>query len=211
MKKLVLIGGGGHCKSCIEVIESTKEYEIIGILEKNTTDIQSDVLGYPILGDDELIPTMIQQNCVFLITIGQIKSANLRIKLFDTIKNNGGELVTIIAPTAYVSSKTKIAEGTIIMHHAFVNTGVEIGTNCIVNTKAVLEHEVKVGNNCHISVNAVLNGAVEIGDNCFVGSNAVFYQTVSIVSNTLIGAGSVVAKSLKNDGIYLGNPLRKIQ
>jgi sugar O-acyltransferase (sialic acid O-acetyltransferase NeuD family) len=209
MKKLILVGGGGHCKSCIDVIESTKEYEIVGILEKNT-DNQTHILGYPILGNDDLIPTLANEGYEFLITVGQIKSADIRIKIFDFIKKSGGRLATIIAPTAYVSQYATIGEGTIIMHQAFVNAEVTVGNNCLINTKATLEHEVNVGNHCHISVNAVLNGAVIIHDNCFIGSSAVLYQCVSIMPNTLIGAGSVVSKSLKSEGVYVGNPLKKI-
>jgi sugar O-acyltransferase (sialic acid O-acetyltransferase NeuD family) len=210
MKKLILIGGGGHCKSCIEVIESMGLYEIEGILEKNT-EKESHILGYPIIGNDDLIPSLIKQDVEFLITVGQIKSPNLRIKLAQLVKELSGKLATIIANTAYVSKHSIIGEGTIVMHKAFINASVEIGTNCIINTNAILEHDTKVGHNCHISVNAILNGNVEIGNDCFVGSNAIFYQGVTIMPNTLIGAGSVVENSLKKEGVYLGNPLKKIR
>lgn len=210
MKKLILIGGGGHCSSCIEVIESTGIYKIEGILEKNSEKNRL-ILGYPIIGNDNLIPDLAKQNFEFLITVGQIKSPDARIKLTQIVKESGGKLATIIAKTAYISKHSKIGEGTIIMHQAFVNAGVIVGNNCIINTRAVLEHDVKVGNNCHISVNAILNGEVVIGDNSFIGSNSVFYQNVAIMPNTLIGAGTIVKKILKKEGIYLGNPLKKIK
>lgn len=209
MKKLILVGGGGHCKSCIDVIESTKEYEIVGILDRNTENT-THILGYPIIGNDDLIPSLAKQGYEFLITVGQIKSAAIRIKLLTYIQQSAGKLATIIASTAYVSNYATIGEGSIIMHQAFVNAEVIIGTNCLINTKAVLEHETQVGNNCHISVNAVLNGAVTVGDNCFIGSNATVHQGVSISPNTLVGAGAVVSKSLASGGVYVGNPLTKI-
>lgn len=210
MKKLILIGGGGHCKSCIDVIESTQAYEILGILEKNIAENQK-ILGYPILGDDSLIEPYAKQDIEFLITVGQIKSPTIRIKLFDNIKKAGGKLATIIASTAYVSKHAEVQEGTIIMHGAFVNAGVKIGENCIINTKAIIEHDAQVGNNCHISTNAVLNGDVIVGENCFIGSSTVTYQGIKIAQNTLIGANSTVGKSIEKGGIYLGNPLRKIK
>jgi sugar O-acyltransferase (sialic acid O-acetyltransferase NeuD family) len=192
------------------VIESTGLYQIEGVLEKNT-EKESYILGYPILGNDDLIPTLAKQDIEFLISVGQIKSPNLRIKLAQIIQESGGKLATVIAKTAYVSKHSVIGQGTIVMHQAFVNAGVEIGQNCTINTKAILEHDVKVGDNCHISVNAILNGNVTIGQNCFIGSNTVFYQGVTLMSNTLIGAGSLVGKSLKKEGVYLGNPLMKIK
>ena len=33
MKKIILIGAGGHCASCIDVIENEKKYEIIGLID----------------------------------------------------------------------------------------------------------------------------------------------------------------------------------
>lgn len=209
MKKLVLIGGGGHCKSCIEVIESEGKFEIVGILEKKSSE--STILGYPIIGNDDLIPELAKKGYEFLITVGQIKSPDLRIKLAGNVRKTGGKLAKIIASTAYVSKHSEIGEGTIIMHKAFVNAGVKIGENCIINTAAILEHDVKIGENSHISVNAILNGDVEIGANSFLGSNSVTFQGVKLNSNIIIGAGSIVQKSLIKSGVYVGFPLKKIR
>jgi sugar O-acyltransferase (sialic acid O-acetyltransferase NeuD family) len=209
MKKIVLIGGGGHCKSCIEVIESTGLYQIAGILEKETTETK--VLGYSIIGDDNQIPVLAKQGFEFLITVGQINKFDLRIKLAQIVVNAGGKLATIFAKTAQVSKHAFVGEGTIIMHQAFVNADVNIGSNCIINTGAKVEHDVKIGNNCHVSVNAVLNGSVTLGNNCFIGSSAVIFQNAEIEPNTIIGAGTLVRKSLKKEGVYLGNPIFKLK
>ncbi len=209
MKKLILIGGGGHCKSCIEVIESEGQYQIAGILEKN--GLENSVSGYPIIGNDDLIPDLAKKGHVFLVTVGQIKSADLRIKLAQIVIKTGGILAKIIASTAYVSKHSEIGQGTIIMHKTFINAGVKIGENCIINTAAILEHDAKIGPNCHISVGAILNGDVEIGENSFIGSNTITYQGVKIKNNTLIGAGSIVHKSLRASGVYVGSPIRKIR
>lgn len=205
---LILVGGGGHCKSCIEVIEATKRFEIIGILDK---EIGGDVLGYPIIGNDDLIPDLATKGYQFLITLGQIKSPDLRIKLFQFIKNSGGELATITAPTATVSKRANIGEGTIVMHGVFVNVEAKIGNNCTINTRSIIEHDVQIGNNCHISTNVTLNGEVIIGDNCFVGSGSVFHQCVEVCSDVIISANSLIHKSISVSGVYLGNPLRKFK
>ncbi|HQB08035.1 MAG TPA: acetyltransferase, partial [Rectinema sp.] len=34
MKDIILIGGGGHCRSVIDVIELGNEFRIIGIIDK---------------------------------------------------------------------------------------------------------------------------------------------------------------------------------
>ena len=191
MQELILIGGGGHCKSCIDVIEQTKKYNIVGILDTHDK-IGQDVLGYKIIGADVDIEKYANQNCHFLITLGQIESPNLRIKIFEKVKKCGAVLETIISPLAYVSKHAKIGEGTIIMHNALINAGVEIGKNCTINSKALIEHDCKIEDNCHISICATLAGSVVVNKNSFIGANATVVQGVEIIENSFIKAGSLV-------------------
>lgn len=207
---LILVGAGGHCISCIDVIEETDLYEIVGILDQPEKK-GSNVLGYPVIGTDDDIPSFIAKCPNFLITVGQIKSSRIRQNIFEKIKHAGGQLPVIISPTAQVSNHATIEEGTIIMHQALVNAGASIGKACIVNSKALIEHEATIGDFCHISTAACINGQVNIGVGCFIGSNTVVGNNITIVDNTIVAAGSQVLKSLVKSGIYIGNPLRKIR
>lgn len=209
-KPIILIGAGGHCISCIDIIEQTGLFEIIGILdhpEKKSTKI----LGYSVIGTDDDIPTFVLDCPNFHITVGQIKSPCIRQTIYGRIKSAGALLPVIVSPSAYVSLYSKIKEGTIIMHHALVNADVEIGRCCIINSKALIEHEAVVGDFCHISTGAILNGKVTVGNKCFIGSNTVVGNNLEICDNVVIAAGSQVLKSIKLPGIYIGNPLRKIR
>ncbi len=212
MKKqpIILVGGGGHCISCIDVVDQTKQYEIIGILDL-PDKIGNKVLDYPIIGSDSDIQNYKKDCPNFLITLGQIKSSHLRQTIFDKIKCAGGRLPVIVSPTAYISKHANIGEGTIIMHHALINAAATIGNACIINSKALIEHEAFIGDFCHISTSTCINGQVNIGSNCFIGSNTVVGNNISIVENSIIAAGSQVLKNLTMPGIYIGNPLRKIR
>lgn len=210
MKKLILIGSGGHCKSCIDVIEAAGNWEISGILS-SPAEADKTLLGYPIIGTDELIPALIAEDYSFLITIGQIKTAGLRKHLFNQVQKAGGELVTIISPKASVSRYATIGRGTIVMHGAFVNAGALIGSNCIVNTGANLDHDCHIDDHVHISTHAVVNGNCTIGSECFIGSNAVLGQGIQIAPQVIVGAGSVVIKNINKQGVYAGNPANELQ
>lgn len=204
MKSLILIGGGGHCKSVIEVAESAG-YEIKGILDM-PDEVGKEVLpGHKVIGTDDEIPQYVEE-CDFVITVGFIKNPALRIKLYNKVKAAGGRLATIIASTAHVSKYAELGEGTVIMHHAFVNAGAKIGDNCIINTFVNIEHDAEVGNQCHISTGTMVNGECKIGENCFIGSQSVCANCIEIASDIIVGAGSVVRKSIRVKGIYAGNP-----
>lgn len=203
-RPLILIGGGGHCKSVIEVAESAG-YEIKGILDM-PDEVGKEVLpGHKVLGTDDEIPQYVEE-CDFIITVGFIKNPVLRIKLYNKVKAAGGRLATIIASTAHVSKYAELGEGTVIMHHAFVNAGAKIGDNCIINTFVNIEHDAEVGNQCHISTGTMVNGECKIGENCFIGSQSVCANCIEISSDIIVGAGSVVRKSICMKGIYAGNP-----
>mgnify|MGYP000309670593 FL=1 len=203
-RPLILIGGGGHCKSVIEVAESAG-YEIKGILDM-PDEVGKEVLpGHKVIGTDDEIPQYVEE-CDFIITVGFIKNPALRIKLYNKVKAAGGRLATIIASTAHVSKYAELGEGTVIMHQAFVNAGAKIGDNCIINTFVNIEHDAEVGNQCHISTGTMVNGECKIGENCFIGSQSVCANCIEIASDIIVGAGSVVRKSIRVKGIYAGNP-----
>lgn len=209
-KPLILIGGGGHCRSCIDIIEQENKYQIKGILDTGITS-GTFIDGYSILGNDSLLDELAKKNNHFLITIGQIKNASIRIEIYTKLLQLNASLATIISPTAYVSSKTKIGSGTIIMHHAILNAGVSVGSNCIINTKALLEHDSSIGNHSHISTASVINGGCKIGDETFIGSNTIISNGIQISNKVSVGAASYVNKNIKTPGLYLGVPAYKYE
>lgn len=187
--EILLIGGGGHCHSVIDVIELENKYRIAGIIDKKEL-IGKDILGYKVIGCDDDLESLYKHYKYACITVGQIKSADIRIKIFNNLKKIGFELPSIISPLAYVSKHSAIGEGTIVMHKALVNATVRIGNNCIINTKALIEHDCIIKDNCHISTASVINGGVTVKQNTFFGSNATSKEYVEIEG--FIKAGSLV-------------------
>ena len=190
MKEIILIGGGGHCKSVIDVIEQESQFVIVGIVDKPKL-IGTDVLDYPVIGSDSDLESLAKIYTYALVTVGQIRTSESRIKLFNLAKKVGFSLPSIISSRAYVSNHTFIGNGTVVMHNAFINAGASIGDNCIINSKALIEHDCKISNHCHISTNAIVNGGVTIEEGCFIGSGAVTNNSITIKKNSFIKAGSI--------------------
>jgi len=188
---IILIGGGGHCKSCIDVIEQEGRFTIKGIIDMPEKKGEK-ILGYPVIGNDDDLTEFINSNTHFLITLGQIKSAQRRKELYKLLDSKGAKLPIIISPGAYVSKHAIIEEGTIIMHGALINANAKVGKNCIINTKSLIEHDVEIGNHCHISTGAIINGHVKVGDETFIGSGAVTKENIIIAAKSFIKANSIV-------------------
>ena len=191
MNKIILIGGGGHCKSVIDVIEQEAKFEIAGVVDKPEF-FGSKILGYEVIGSDLDLKELAKKYKYSIITVGQIRSAITRIKLFDLAKKAGFLFPPIISPIAYVSKHSKIGIGTVIMHNVIVNPNTFIGQNCIINSKALIEHDCLIDDHCHISTNVVINGGVRIESKSFIGSNTTTKENVTIKENSFIPAGSLI-------------------
>lgn len=203
MNNLILLGGGGHCKSVIDVAESAG-FNILGVLDM-PEEVGKQVLDYKVIGTDDDIPQYVDK-AEFIITVGFIKNPTIRLKLYNKVKEAGGKLATVIASTAHVSKYATIGEGTVIMHQAVVNAGAKIGVNCIINTFANIEHDAQIGDQCHISTGAMVNGDCKVGDRCFIGSQSVLANGITVGDDIIIGSGSLVCKTIASKGIYFGTP-----
>ena len=191
MSHILLIGGGGHCRSAIDVIELEGRYTILGIVQPRR-DGQASVLGYPVVGEDADLPTLLARTPLAMVTVGQIRTSLLRQRLYDLLCQYGARLPAIISPKAYVSKHATVAGGTLVMHGAFVNACAKLGANCIVNTLAQIEHDVVLGDHTHASTGCRINGGVVVEPGCFIGSGAVLHEGVRVGAGSVISAGYVV-------------------
>lgn len=202
-RELVLVGGGGHCKSVIEAAESAG-FRIHGVLDIPER-IGQTVLSSRIIGtDDDLVDYAGKYD--FVVTVGFIKNISLRLKIHDKIRAAGGRFTTIIASTAHVSKYASVGEGSVILHHSVVNAGTQIGCGCIINTLADIEHDAVVGDYCHISTGAMVNGDCNVGARTFLGSSSIIINGISIAEDCVVAAGSLVRKNIVEKGIYSGSP-----
>ena len=191
MDDIILIGGGGHCKSVIDIIEQEGKFNIVGIVDKPEF-LNSKCLGYPVIGNDSNLVDFAKKYKYALITMGQLKSPLDRIRLFDLAIKANFVLPSIVSPRAYVSKHTTIGRGVTVMNDALINANASIGDNCIINSKALIEHDVIIESHCHISTHATINGNVKVEKNCFVGSGVTTKESITIKKDSFIKAGSLV-------------------
>ena len=125
-----MVGGGGFCKSVIDVSEDAG-YNILGVLDM-PEEVGKKILSYSVIGTDDDIAKF-KEKASFVITVGHIKNSTLRRKIYSKIKDAGGILETIIARDAYVSPYAKVGEGSLIMHKAMLSADVNIGVCTIIS------------------------------------------------------------------------------
>ena len=199
-QEIILLGAGGHCKSCIDAISSISKYSILGIIDKDCSSTKH-ILGHNVMGTDKDLESLLFRCSDALVTIGQIKSPEIRISLFERAKSLGVNFPVICSHLSYLSKSAQIGEGTILLHGSLINTSARVGVNCIINTKALIEHDARIGSHCHVSTGAIINGCVRVEDRCFIGSGAVIHEGVTIGSGSIISAGQIIRKDVASKSV----------
>lgn len=209
MEKIVLIGGGGHCKVIIDIINSTKKYEIVGICDRV---IGSIINGVEVIGNDDILPQLYKDGVKnSFICIGGIGNPQKRINIQNNLKKIGFNLPSVIHSNAILGSEVYLGEGTCVMAGAIINASAKIGELGIINTGAVIEHDCNIENNVHISPRACLCGGVNVGFNTHIGAGATVNHLVKIGNNVIVGSGSVVTKDIKDRCTVVGVPYKIIK
>ncbi len=205
---LLLIGGGGHCKSVIDCVLSSDEFDRIGII---VNENPISVLGIPVVGTDIDLPLLFQDGWTdAFISLGSIGTTLLRHKLYTLVKSIGFNLPSISDPSALIARDTVLEEGVFVGKRVIINSGSKVGACAILNTGAIIEHDCEIGSFSHISPGTVLCGNVRINSDSHIGAGSVIRQGITVGCCSLIGAGSVVVKDIPNNVLAYGNPCKVI-
>lgn len=196
MKKLVIIGASGHGKVIADIAVKSGYEEIVFLDDDNQI---KECAGFPVVGKTS------DANKIHGDKIVAIGNANIR----ERIQNGLNDVVTLIHPSAVISRRTEIGEGTVIMAGAVVNSDTVIGKGCIINTGATVDHDCRIDDYVHVSVGAHVAGTCEIGKRTWIGAGATVSNNITICGDSMIGAGAVVIKDIEKPGTYIGVPAKE--
>jgi sugar O-acyltransferase (sialic acid O-acetyltransferase NeuD family) len=200
MTGVYLLGGGGHCKQVIDILENN-DIKILGIFDDYK--IKNDIFyGYKIIDTIENLELYMKENINLFCTIGDNKIRETiynKYKKYNFInciskKSNISKSVKIIGTNNYIGDFTNILADTII------------GSNNIINTNSNIAHDVIIRDNNHICPSSVLGGSVIIGSNNLIGTNATINPKITIGNNSIIGSGSVIIRNVLDNLTIVGNP-----
>lgn len=208
--KVIVIGAGGHAKVIIDIIEKENKYEIAGIIDNNPKLWGSKLLGYEILGNEDKLKEIAQNNNEIKVIIG-IGNNKDRERINGIIDSLNIPLGKALHPSAQISRNVSIGDGTVIMANVAINIDTKIGKNCIINTGATLDHDNVLEDYVHISPGSHLAGNVTIGEYTHIGTGVSIIPGKYVGSNSIIGAGSTVIKDLPDNVVAVGVPAKVIK
>ena len=205
LKKLIIIGAGGHGRVVADCALATGQYQDIRFLDDCYPERKDNAL-WSVIGTVKEFKQYIDE-AVFIVAFGNNK---LREQVQSQLKAANATVVSIIHPRSIVSSHAHIGLGVVVCANATINIGATIDDGCIINTASTIEHDCNIGEFVHISPNSALAGGVTIGEHSWLGINSTVIECLTIAPNTQVGAGAVVISNTEEDSLYLGIPAKRV-
>lgn len=208
MNKLVIIGVGGFGREVAWLVERINKIEptwdLVGFVDDNKSLHDTNVGKYKVLGDCEWLNS--QEGTYYAVCA--IGAAKVRKKVINKLQNI--KFATLIDPTAEMSERIEIGEGTIVCAHSILTVDISLGSHVIINLDCTVGHDAVINNFVTLYPSVNVSGNTALEDCVEVGTGTQIIQGLKITEGTIIGAGAVVAKNIEKTGIYVGIPARKM-
>lgn len=207
--KVIGLGAGGHTKVVIEILRHYDSYEITGLLDPKPELKGKNLMGVPVLGNDNLLPDLKRDGIDhFFVGLGSIGDTGPRCRLFEFALERGMKPINAIHPHSIISPSAELGEGVTVMGGAVINASASLGMNVIINTGAIIEHDCVIGSHVHVATGAKLASSVEVSSGAHIGAGATVLQCTRIGENAIVGAGAVVIRDVLPYATVVGCPAR---
>ncbi len=189
-----IYGAGGHAKVVISIARA------LNIKIDNIFDDDANKLELFGLKINKEFNSQSYKNEKFIVAVGNNK---IRKQLAKMI---GVNFETLIHPSSCINDKTKIGQGSVLMHESIIQIDTIIKEHCIINTKASIDHDCFIESYVHIGPGAILCGNIKVGEGTIIGAGAVVIPNISIGKWCVIGAGAVVINDIPDYSMVVGIP-----
>ena len=201
-QKVLIYGGGGHAKMCIDIIRQMHTLSIAGIID-DVIEVGSEVMGIPVLGDKSILDKLFNEGYRLIINgVGAISNHSKREEIFNFLKDKGFSFPNIIHPKAAIEPSALLGEGNQVMANAVIGSEVKLGNNNIINCGSIVSHDSTIYNNVHLTPGAILAGGVTVRNNSIIGMGTTVYLQVEIGSNVVIQNNCRITRNV-DDNQYI--------
>jgi len=206
MKKLLIIGSGGHGRVVADCAQQLGQYNQIDFLDDCFCDRQDNNQWW-VIGLVKDFPQFIDK-VDFIVAYSNNR---IRKQIIDQLKHAQANIASLIHPSAIVSPNAFIGKGVVIFANAVINIGANISDGCIINTSATVDHDCVLNECVNISPGVRIGGGVHIGQLSWLGIGSAIVDSITLADNTQVGAGAVVTQSTQANSLYVGVPAKRIR
>lgn len=210
-RRLVIVGTGGTSVDIFDAVLAQRatgdaSFEPFCFLDDNPSRIGQLLHGLPVRGPLDSAGEM--ADCVFINGIGSPNNFWRRDEFVRRLGVAPDRFVTVVHPTASISSMASVDLGTAILQHVTICANARIGSHVVILPNTVVSHDCTVGDFTCITGGVCLSGNVDVEAFCYLGSNCTVLGGRRIQARSLVGMGSVVLDDVQPNSVVVGNPAR---
>lgn len=210
-QNVIIYGDSEFAEQIYYQLYSDERYNVLAFTVDSSKYHKDNFIGLPIYKFHLLNSVYSSKEISICPAIGYSKLNRIREIVFNEICNSGFHLFTYISKNACIQKNVIIGAGSFIGDFVFIGPNVKIGTGTIVRPLSTIGHDVEIGNFTYCSASSTIGGRAKIMNNSFIGLNSTIKNSVVISDNCIIGSASNVINNTYPDGVYVGNPAKRIK
>ena len=151
MKRLLILGVGGHGRVCGEIAT------LCGYVAEYLDDLPAS----NVLGSLDSYRNLRGSYENAFVALG---NPDLREKWTERLKSENYNIPVLFHPSAHISKSAEIKEGSVVMAGAVVQPNSTVGEGSIISANSVVDHDATVGNYCHVNAGGVVAAGSVVPD-----------------------------------------------
>ncbi len=175
----------------------------IVFMDENIELRGSQILGVPVIMFEDFDPAVYQ----VVIAVGEPET---RKRIVERLPANT-VYSSLTHSNATVMDLTSVGEGSVITSGSILTTNITVGKHAHINLNTTIGHDCVIGDFFTTAPGVNISGYCKIGNGVYFGTNASVKNGITVCDNVTVGMGAVVTKDILEEGIYVGNPLRKLE
>lgn len=207
--ELYIVGAGGLGREVLAWLHAipcaSRNWELKGFLDSRSDVFKDYDIRVPLISDPLEFRFSGREH-----VICAVGDPNDKIKYCELLMQKGAAFLSLIHPSARVSSSAVIGQGCIMATDSMVGPGARLGSFTTVLGSTSIGVDASIGTGTTISAFSSVGHGASLGRGVFLGSHSVVMPGTTVGDFARIGARTVVSGSIPSGSTYFGIPSKII-
>jgi len=200
-RPLLILGARSFAREVADLVSDIPSLQLAGFVENTDRALCAESIdGLPVHWVDDVAGMAATHWCVCAF------GSTRRIGFIRQAEAMGFRFASVIHPSARVSRRSVVGEGSIVSSGVQIAANARIGGHALINRGALIGHDVVTGECISVGPGANIGGACRIESGCFIGMGATVIERLGIGAGAVVAAGAVVHRDVPAHVLVAGVP-----